>query len=352
MPTPHEHVPHEPVPLERVRARRRIPALVAGTLDATRFDAEVVGTTTRGGTAPATLDDLWHIGSCTKSLTAALYGLLVQRGEAEWAAPVASLFGDLAGEIDPAWSHRTVDELLHCRAGVAANLPIRDLATWTADTRPLPQQRTDAALVALRPPPVRPGRFVYSNLSYLVVGAAIDRLTGTSWEQALADLLLTPLGVSSLGYGAPPRVLGHRGRLVLGPLAVLPGPPTDPAGGAGDNPPVMSAAGTAHLTVGDWARLLRAFLVDADGPLAPATVDHLLAAPPGAQHAPGAMVMGWARADRAPGASYGMQGSNTFWAATALLSDDRRRAALVLANDGRTSVLTASARLALDLLRR
>jgi hypothetical protein len=45
-----------------------------------------------------------------------------------------------------------------------------------------------------------------------------------------------------------------------------------------------------------------------------------------------------------------MQGSNTLWSACALLATDRSRTALVAANDGRTRILTGTARLAAELL--
>lgn len=61
--------------------------------------------------------------------------------------------------------------------------------------------------------------------------------------------------------------------------------------------------------------------------------------------------MGWASAMQLDGVGLGMQGSNTMWSAAALMTADRERAALVVVNDGRTRILTASAYLAHRLLR-
>lgn len=63
------------------------------------------------------------------------------------------------------------------------------------------------------------------------------------------------------------------------------------------------------------------------------------------------MAMGWAASPKQmPNASTVMQGSNTLWAATGLLDTDRRRAVLLVTNDGRTRVLSGSARFAHDML--
>lgn len=323
-------------------ARRRvtgIPALGAAVVDAEGVRAAVVGTVARDSAEPVLLSDAWHIGSCTKSLTAALYARLVEQGRARWDASVAELVPDLT--VHPGWAERSVTELAWCRAGVAADLPLRDLTVWAADRRPLVDQRTAAARLALAPAPVRPGRFVYSNLSYLVLGAAIDRIAA-SWEDALRTELLDPAGVTGAGFGPPPRIWGHRPRGRIGPVLVGRGPALDPADPGADNPPVLSSAGTLHLPLEDWARLQRMFQADAPGPLSAASVARLQAMPER-----GGMAMGWG-ADRE--GRPGMQGSNTAWSATALQSRDRTRTALVVANDGRSRVLAETAAVAAELL--
>lgn len=69
------------------RHKHAVPALGAAVV--TRdggVDVDVVGVRIRGGDDPVRLDDRWHIGSCGKSITAALYARLVEGGEAEWGA--------------------------------------------------------------------------------------------------------------------------------------------------------------------------------------------------------------------------------------------------------------------------
>lgn len=342
-----------PAQVDDFRERTGAPAVGAGLVTPSEATFHVTGRCRRDGGPAVTVDDRWHIGSCAKALTAALYARLVEAGLTGWDATVADLAGPVVGDrLHPGWADRTITEVFHCRAGIAANLPADAMRRADGDTRPLVEQRSDAAALALEEPPDRPGRFVYSNLGYVVAGAAIDHLTGTSYEQALDDLLLDPLGITTVGYGAPPRVRGHGPRLRAGNLALGRGPAAEPGTGAVvDNPPVLSSAGRLHLTMGDWARFLRLFLLPAPAPsggaLAGDTVDRLLAVPPG----PGrSMAMGWAEARGLSTAAWGMQGSNTLWSATALLDRHRHRAALVVVNDGRTRTLTRSAHLAAAIL--
>jgi CubicO group peptidase (beta-lactamase class C family) len=336
------------------RAKHGIPALGAAIVtadDEEGLPAWVGGTRVRGRDDPAALDDRWHIGSCAKAMTGALYARLVERGETSWDATLPELFPDL-GPIDPGWRDTPIDRVLTHRSGLPANLDRAGLDAWFEDDRPVTDQRTDATARALSGPPRRPGSFRYSNLGYIVVGAAIERIAGRSWEQAVIDEVLAPVGVTSAGFGAPTgaQPWGHRSRLLgMGRGdPVDPGPPDRPDVRA-DNPPVMGPAGRIHITLADWARFIRVFLADGGGLLTHASISKLTTPPGGRGPQQG---MGWAvpPGRLARDVALGQQGSNTAWVATALISSVWDRAALVVCNDGRGRMLAVTGRLAVGLL--
>ncbi|MGE0623659.1 MAG: serine hydrolase domain-containing protein [Pseudomonadales bacterium] len=334
--------------LDAFAADLRVPAVVGGIVssDGTTRTA-VTGVRRRDASTPAAISDRWHIGSCGKSISAALYGALVDRAVCRWDAAVPDLFPDLEERIHPAWRERSVEEVFHCRSGMPANPERAVMRAGLDDLRPLTQQRTEVTISALSRPPARRGRFVYSNLGYVVIGAAIDRLAGVPFEDALRCHLFEPLGLRSPGYGPPPEVWGHGPRLQLGSLCLLRGSAADPRRPTSDNPRFLSSAGTLHLTLPDWLAFIRQFLAGGDGVLRAETIERLMKPPRG----PGTpMAMGWTEARGLPGVSVGMQGSNTMWSATAVLNEARTLAAAVVANDGRTRVLMRSAKLAAGLL--
>ena len=110
---------------------------------------------------------------------------------------------------------------------------------------------------------------------------------------------------------------------------------------------MLTPAGRLHLTLADWAKLQQLFLNQGHDLLEPASIERLLTLPAGEGRG---MAMGWASAGNLDGASYGMQGSNTFWAATAIIDADFKRTVMVVANDGRTRLLRQSAQLAASIL--
>jgi CubicO group peptidase (beta-lactamase class C family) len=337
--------------LVEFRERYGVPALGAAVVTQDGLaELDVVGVRIRGGADPVTPADRWHVGSCGKSMTAALYARLVERGDAKWRARVPDLFPDLADAIDPAWSAITIDDLFVSQAGLPANLGRTEMTAALRDPRPLREQRTSASAAALARPPRKPGRFLYSNLGYVVIGAAIERIADAPFESALTTHVLEPLGISSGGFGPPPSLWGHAGRmLALGPLGLVDlgrGAPADPERAESDNPAVMTPAGRVHLTLEDWAGFQRVFVAGGAGFLLPATIEHLLTPAPGPGYR---QAFGWAPV-RGSEASLGQQGSNTFWVATALIDRERERAALVVCNEGRARLIKRTPLLALRLL--
>lgn len=335
--------------LTRFREKLGVPAVFGGVIGAQgNLELSAVGVRRRGYPEAVAINDQVHIGSCFKMITASVFGMFVSENRADWEMPVTDLFPDLSYSIAPGWRQRTAAELFYCLSGMATNPPKELLISGYNDDRSLPQQRTALTELAFSRPPHKPGRFAYSNMSYIVMGAAIDRLSGTSFEDALKKNVLEPLGIRSAGYGPPPEVWGHASRVIFNGKALFRGKPADSIESQSDNPPVMSSAGTLHLNCEDWARLLQLFQCESDlGIIDDDIIERVLYLP---QHKGARMAMGWAPANL-EGVSFGAQGSNTRWSATALMDDARRRVAIVVCNDGRSSVLSQGAHLAQQLLR-
>ncbi len=179
------------------------------------------------------------------------------------------------------------------------------------------------------------------------MGAAIDRVSKTSFEEAVLSRLSGPLGVRSVGYGAPAEICGHGAKMNVGGIGVRKGPPAKPATADSDNPAVFSSAGSMHVALEDWMTLLSIFVSSTKtGFLSEESMAEIFRVPePGSD----SMAMGWIKA-RGSLASYIMQGSNTLWSATSVLDRDRKRCVMIVCNDGRERVLNRSASLATHML--
>ncbi|MDI1327342.1 MAG: serine hydrolase [Brevundimonas sp.] len=281
----------------------------------------VRGVRRAGADEPATLDQLWHLGSNGKAMTAVLYARLVEQGRAKWGATLSELFPGVA--IDPALQAVTIDDLLGHRSGLAD----RDLITRGvmmaahADTRSTRDQRVELAAMALgRTPTGTRGAFAYGNGNYILAGAAVERLVDAAWEATIQSEVFDPLGMASVGHGAP------KGDNPWGHQSVGDQPaPVDPAGIA-DNPPPFGPAGRMHMTVTDYGKFLRLYLTEGGGLLRPGTMARLTTPHAGA---PPAYAYGWGVQ---PGPQLGHDGSNTLWHVTARVLPARGVAVLSVAN--------------------
>jgi len=243
--------------LESIRREHNLPALAAAVV---RRDGMIavgaVGVRKMGSNDPITLDDRFHIGSCTKSMTATVCAILVDQGRLSWATTIGDTFSELRGEIRPEFRGVTLEQLLAHRSGLPSD---REPDRWLMLrlrmlTGPMQEQRRQFLKIILkRDLAAKPGtEFLYSNFGYTIAGAMAEQISGKAWEQLLSELLLQPLGITSAGFGAP----GTPGTVdqPWGHLPVESNWVPVPPGPLADNPAVISPAGCVHLTISDWAK--------------------------------------------------------------------------------------------------
>src|SRR5581483_3987898 len=183
---------------------------------------------------PATLNDVWHIGSDAKPMTATLLARLVERHLLSWDTPLARMLPELAESMRPEYRSVTLIELLTHRAGFAHDVTnVSYFNAFFNDTRPLSEQRLDYIERALREAPIAPPgtKFSYSNTGFLIAAVIAERATGISYETLMQRELFDPLGMAHVGFGLPPQgqPMGHHD-----------GRPQRPRDG---NPPMFAPAG-------------------------------------------------------------------------------------------------------------
>jgi CubicO group peptidase (beta-lactamase class C family) len=309
--------------------------------------ALVSGSRRHGHDEPVEVAHRWHIGSNAKAMTAVLYASLVEQGRAGWDMTAGAAFPGLA--MHAAWRSVPLTAFLSHSSGLSDRglLGAWRLINSELDERPLPKQRRGFVAEALADPPAgTAGKFEYANANYVLVGSAIERITGAPWEEAMKRLLFEPLGLASAGFGPPgaAQPWGHKARFFgLGPRrAVAPGP-------AADNPPFLFPAGAVHLSLEDYARFLRLFLTGGAGLLKPETIRRLTTpTPAGSNYA-----LGWGvrEATAAGGQALAHEGSNTMWYASCLVAPRLGLAAAAVSNDGTATGAAATRSLVRKLMR-
>jgi len=340
--------------LEPIRAKHKLPALAAAVVLKGRVVAlDAVGVRKAGSHVAVTRGDQFHIGSCTKAMTATLVALLVQQGKLKWDTTLAEALPDLADAMHPDFRAVTIRQLLRHRGGVRPNLPGGKTWADVLEGKTPRQQRAHFARAHLaQPPAYKPGTsFLYSNAGYGIAGAAIESVTGTPYETLMRTMLFQPLGMASAGFGA----MGTPGKLdqpwqhrvdAKGQLhAIAPGPKSD-------NPDPLAPGGKVHCSMADWAKFAMEHLPTSPRSprlLKPATLATLHAPPEGGNYA-----MGWIVTERAWGGGRVLThaGSNTMNYAVAWLAPLRDFAVLVATNQGNSGAEKAADEAAGALVRK
>ncbi len=285
------------------------------------------GVRSKGSETKASVDDLWHLGSCTKAFTATLCGVLVDAGRLRWESTVGELLGPEVAQMHPRWRDVRLDELLRHRGGAPAAAPASLWSeAWNCTGSPCDCRKAFVAGLLAAPPERDRGAFAYSNQGYAIAGRMCEIAGGAPWEELVRTRVCEPLGITTLGFGVPSKRLPDRspkGHAASGAVSDV------------DNPPAIAPAGTMHMTIADWARFVALHAreeADARVGITAATLHHLHEAPPGSDP-PSAM--GWMGAERPwGGAVLTHSGSNNSWFCVTWLSPSRRFAVLVTANQG------------------
>src|SRR5882757_9429389 len=93
--------------------------MVAAVLRSERIIAQgAVGVRKRGSAEHITLDDQFHLGSCTKAMTATLVAMLVEEGRLNWTTTLGELFADTVRPMHPVWEKVTLRQVLAHRSGL------------------------------------------------------------------------------------------------------------------------------------------------------------------------------------------------------------------------------------------
>lgn len=193
---------------------------------------------------PLTPQQVFRIGSITKTFTAATVLKLSAEGKLALSDPLSKFLPDF-----PNGAHITVAQLLDHTAGISDN--------WDVD--PAKPLDTSALVthIAAQPADFAPGAaWSYSNSGYMLLGAIIEKVDGHPWSDLVRTQFAKPLGLAHTGFYpdnalVPGLATGYsrddQGNVVLAPYVTISGP---------------GAAGALVSTVDDLFHWMRALATD------------------------------------------------------------------------------------------
>ncbi|OYV06011.1 MAG: hypothetical protein CFE26_08605, partial [Verrucomicrobiales bacterium VVV1] len=155
-----------------------------------------------GDPTPVSLDDKFHLGSCTKSMTGTLAAMLVSDGRIKWQTTVGEVFPEMA--MHPDFKRATLLQFASNSAGVPHEVPH---AIWEKAGNDRNKPEREVRLEFIRallasPPAYLPGtQNVYSNGGFTIAGAMLEKVSGKPYADLIRERLFKPLNLDSAGFG-------------------------------------------------------------------------------------------------------------------------------------------------------
>lgn len=248
--------------IDDIRSKHKVPALGALIQHDEKVDMYISGYRKLGSTVLASTADKFHLGSDTKAMTATQIAILVQEGRIRWNSALSEIFPEWADSMNDAMKSVTLEMLSSHMSGITADLyAFQDgilIKIATDPNKTLPQIRAETSRLIFESAPLtEPGtHFEYSNMNYIILGAVIEKLKGSRWEETIENMIFKPLGMASCGFGPPGNPDAPQPDQ---PWAHFAGPEGIKAmrpDANADNPPALGPAGTVHCSMTDWAKFL------------------------------------------------------------------------------------------------
>ncbi len=143
--------------------------------------------------SPVTPKTLFAIGSITKSFTVTMLGMEMAEGKVDWDKPVREFLPAFKLNDPVVTEQITMRDLVTHRSG----LPRHDLVWYTSDFSREDLIRRLRYLEASKP--LR-STFQYNNLMFMTAGYIAGLLDGMSWEDAVSQRVLKPLGMTGTNF--------------------------------------------------------------------------------------------------------------------------------------------------------
>jgi CubicO group peptidase (beta-lactamase class C family) len=237
--------------LDELCVKHHVPgaSLAVAVADGTVHEL-ATGVLHRGTGVATTTDSVFQMGSIAKVYTATLVMRLAEEGRLDLDAPVTDVLPEFSVADPEATGRITVRRLLSHTSGLTCDF---NHDSGRGDDC-LARYVEAAKDVALDCPPG--SAISYSSVGYNVLGRIVEVVTGQVWDEALRDLLLTPLGLDHT-MTLPEEAL--RFRAAMGHLGE-PGQEPDPAPQWDMMPRSAGPYGRVIAGAGDLARFARMHL--------------------------------------------------------------------------------------------
>ena len=203
--------------IKQARSKFGLPAVAVTILNADRIlQTEIQGVRFHGGTQHVTLEDYFHIGSCSKSVLAVIAAKLIEENRINWDTKFFDVYPELRESAFTGYHNITLENLFLCKAGIIGYVNgeevfpeldensrnIRyDFAKWLVQQKPVSKYINGEY------------EFHYSNAAYTMASLMLEKVADKSYEELIDQYMVNELGIETyIGFPnrlSPEQPWGH-----------------------------------------------------------------------------------------------------------------------------------------------
>lgn len=174
---------------KRLLEEFKVPGVTLGMLTPDGDHFVNLGVTSLENPLPITEDTIFQIGSTTKTITSLTCSVLVAQGKLDLDVPVRTYLPDFKLKDESVAAALTVRDVLTHQGGFQG-----DLFEDTGEGDDAVAKVLDVVAESPQVVPLR-GHWSYNNAGFYVAGRVIEVITGKTYEAAVTELVLKPLGM-------------------------------------------------------------------------------------------------------------------------------------------------------------
>ena len=188
---------------KRLLEEYKIPGVTLGLLTPDGDHFVNLGVTNLENPLPITDDTIFQIGSTTKTITSLTCSVLVAQGKLDLDVPVRTYLPDFKLKDESVAAALTTRDVLTHQGGFMG-----DLFDDTGEGDDAIAKVLDVLAGSPQVVPLR-GHWSYNNAGFYVAGRVIEMITGKTYEAAVTELVLEPLGMDHTLF-FPSQIMTYR----------------------------------------------------------------------------------------------------------------------------------------------
>jgi len=193
---------------EKLRIKNNIPGMAVAVVKAdTILELFTLGYRQEGHPDEIQLNDRFHIGSNTKSMTSFIAAHLVEKELIDWSTSFTDLYPEWKTDIDSLYWNVTLGALLSHRGKIQKFWMEEEFDSVFIDTGSKSEQRREFNKYALNRNPIVPDSmgYCYSNAGYSIAAQMLEKASNSTWEELMVKVFNEDLSLD-IGFSWPNRM--------------------------------------------------------------------------------------------------------------------------------------------------